>query len=133
MTLSIVSFLPHQLPNDNILSLHLELLHLAFTFCLLIYIFLLLYVFCLPFSFLPASFGGNHLRQRRETTKKPSQEDLLLVQSIQITDKFGFDKQQQSKSNSNHMGYDANETVFISSEAASQGFCVNAIGECFSY
>uniref|UniRef100_A0A1I8NEV1 PAN domain protein n=1 Tax=Musca domestica TaxID=7370 RepID=A0A1I8NEV1_MUSDO len=75
-----------------------------------------------------ASFGGNHLRQRRETTKKPSQEDLLLVQSIQITDKFGFDKQQQSKSNSNHMGYDANETVFISSEAASQGFCVNAIG-----
>ncbi|XP_073816775.1 uncharacterized protein [Musca autumnalis] len=75
-----------------------------------------------------ASFGGNHLRQRRETTKKPSQEDLLLVQSIQITDKFGFDKQQQSKSNSNHMGYDANETVFIASEAASQGFCVNAIG-----
>ncbi|XP_061388950.1 uncharacterized protein LOC133324081 [Musca vetustissima] len=75
-----------------------------------------------------ASFGGNHLRQRRETTKKPSQEDLLLVQSIQITDKFGFDKQQQSKSNSNHLGYDANETVFISSEAASQGFCVNAIG-----
>lgn len=76
-----------------------------------------------------ASFGGNHLRQRRETTKKPSQEDLLLVQSIQITDKFGFDKQQQSKSNSNHLGYDANETVFIASDATSQGFCVNAIGK----
>ncbi|XP_075147335.1 uncharacterized protein LOC142221448 [Haematobia irritans] len=78
-----------------------------------------------------AAVTGNHLRQRRETTKKPSQEDLLLVQSIQITDKFGFDKQQQSKSNSNtnnHMGYDANETVFISSDATSQGFCVNAIG-----
>ncbi|XP_055923094.1 uncharacterized protein LOC129953724 [Eupeodes corollae] len=64
-------------------------------------------------------------RSRREavTSKQPSQEDMMLVQSIQITDKFGFDKQQLTKST----GYDGSETVFISGDA-SQGFCVNAIG-----
>ncbi|KAM7364241.1 ZP and PAN domain-containing protein neyo isoform 1-T2 [Cochliomyia hominivorax] len=65
-------------------------------------------------------------RQRRETTKKPSQEDMLLVQSIQITDKFGFDKQQQQQSKGS--GYDTSETVFIASDVTTQGFCVNAIG-----
>lgn len=50
---------------------------------------------------------------------------MLLVQSIQITDKFGFDKQQQQTKST---GYDSNETVFISGDAA-QGFCVNAIGK----
>ncbi|XP_055849060.1 uncharacterized protein LOC129914045 [Episyrphus balteatus] len=62
-------------------------------------------------------------RSRREAVKQPSQEDMMLVQSIQITDKFGFDKQQLTKST----GYDGSETVFISGDAA-QGFCVNAIG-----
>lgn len=66
-------------------------------------------------------------RERRETTKKPSQEDMLLVQSIQITDKFGFDKQQQQQSKGN--GYDTSETVFIASDVTTQGFCVNAIGK----
>lgn len=79
-----------------------------------------------------------HHRLRRDETqttttgstslgkKKPSQEDMLLVQSIQITDIFGFDKQQQATKST---GYDSNETVFISSDNA-QGFCVNAIGKC---
>ncbi|KAI9577001.1 hypothetical protein GQX74_014368 [Glossina fuscipes] len=75
------------------------------------------------------TFSGNQPeynshRIRRETKKKPSQEDMLLVQSIQITDKFGFDRQQQTKSSN---AYDTNETVFIANET-NQGFCVNAIG-----
>lgn len=53
---------------------------------------------------------------------------MLLVQSIQITDKFGFDRQQQSKSSFDHFD-EHNESVFISSETM-QGFCVNAIGKC---
>lgn len=91
--------------------------------------------------FFSASFGGladagNHhehqlRRQRRETTKKPSQEDMLLVQSIQITDKFGFDKQQQQQSKGS--GYDTSETVFIASDVTTQGFCVNAIGKLQSF
>ncbi|XP_023159316.1 uncharacterized protein LOC101454200 [Ceratitis capitata] len=70
------------------------------------------------------------LRTRRETAlstgNKPSQEDMLLVQSIQITDKFGFDKQQQQQQPKS-TAYDSNETIFISGEAG-QGYCVNAIG-----
>ncbi|XP_036223876.2 uncharacterized protein [Bactrocera oleae] len=70
------------------------------------------------------------LRTRRETaattSSKPSQEDMLLVQSIQITDKFGFDKQQQQQQPKSTT-YDSNETIFISGEAG-QGYCVNAIG-----
>lgn len=59
--------------------------------------------------------------------QKPSQEDMLLVQSIQITDKFGFDRQQQTKSSLDNFD-EHNESVFISSETI-QGFCVNAIGK----
>ncbi|XP_037909523.1 uncharacterized protein LOC119650659 isoform X2 [Hermetia illucens] len=61
-------------------------------------------------------------RSRRETTSKPSHEDMLLVQSIQITDKFGFEKQQMDKAGN----INSSETVFMSSDA--QGFCINAIG-----
>lgn len=67
---------------------------------------------------------SNNRRSRRETTNKPSQDDMLLVQSIQITDKFGFDKHQQSKSSN---GIDSsNETVFMATD--STGFCINGIG-----
>lgn len=48
---------------------------------------------------------------------------MLLVQSIQITDKFGFEKQQMDKAGN----INSSETVFMSSDA--QGFCINAIGE----
>lgn len=47
---------------------------------------------------------------------------MLLVQSIQITDKFGFDKQtslEKSRSSS--------ETVFVSTDPAA--FCVNGLGK----
>lgn len=59
-------------------------------------------------------------------TKTPSREDMLLVQSIQITDKFGFDKQtsfEKSRASS--------ETVFVSTDPAA--FCVNGLGNILSY
>lgn len=52
---------------------------------------------------------------------------MLLVQSIQITDKFGFEKQQMDKAGN----INSSETVFMSSDA--QGFCINAIGEYASH
>lgn len=67
------------------------------------------------------SFCITESRFTRET-KTPSREDMLLVQSIQITDKFGFDKQtalEKSRSSS--------ETVFVSTDPAA--FCVNGLGK----
>ncbi|XP_050303993.1 uncharacterized protein LOC126741569 isoform X2 [Anthonomus grandis grandis] len=61
------------------------------------------------------SFGK---RRRRRSTE--SQEDLLLVQSIQITDKFGFDK----NANNTSLG---SEAVFINSDY-NQGLCFNLAG-----
>ncbi|XP_055529344.1 uncharacterized protein LOC129721151 [Wyeomyia smithii] len=60
-------------------------------------------------------------RQRRETTHQAPQDDMLLVQSIQITDKFGFEKQQAKPKIS------SSETVFVASSDA-QGICVNGLG-----
>ncbi|XP_046865368.1 uncharacterized protein LOC6647167 [Drosophila willistoni] len=71
------------------------------------------------------SINETAIRTRRavEMPSKTSPGDMLLVQSIQITDKFGFEQQkQQSRQN-----YEANETTFITGEGA-HGFCVNAIG-----
>lgn len=68
------------------------------------------------------NFENTESRFTRET-KTPSRDDMLLVQSIQITDKFGFDKQtalEKSRASS--------ETVFVASEAAA--FCVNGLGMC---
>jgi hypothetical protein len=65
-----------------------------------------------------------HERRRRDTLTSPH-DDMLLVQSIQINDKFGFaSKQQQQKPE-----FGQSETVFYSSESQSGGFCVNGIGE----
>jgi hypothetical protein len=50
---------------------------------------------------------------------------MLLVQSIHITDKFGFAKQQQSKPT-----VSSSETVFYATPDH-QGFCVNALGKTF--
>ncbi|XP_060648460.1 uncharacterized protein LOC132786083 isoform X1 [Drosophila nasuta] len=67
-------------------------------------------------------------RQRREIENalKSGAEEMLLVQSIQITDKFGFE-QQQSRKASIGENYEGNETTFTASETG-HGFCVNAIG-----
>lgn len=48
---------------------------------------------------------------------------MLLVQSIQITDKFGFEKQQAAKPKTSS----SSETVFFAPEAT--GFCVNGLGK----
>lgn len=62
-------------------------------------------------------------RKRREALTKNPHDDMLLVQSIHITDKFGFAKQQQTKP-----AVSSSETVFYATPDH-QGFCVNALGE----
>jgi hypothetical protein len=62
-------------------------------------------------------------RRSTDTTKNPH-EDMLLVQSIHITDKFGFaSKQQQTKPT-----VSSSETVFYATPDT-QSFCVNGMGE----
>lgn len=63
------------------------------------------------------------LRRSTEDSKNPH-DDMLLVQSIQITDKFGFpSKQQQSKPS-----VSSSETVFYAKPDA-QNICVNGLGK----
>jgi hypothetical protein len=64
-------------------------------------------------------------RKRRSTeASKNPHDDMLLVQSIQITDKFGFaSKQQQAKPT-----VSSSETVFYATPDT-QSFCVNGMGE----
>jgi hypothetical protein len=66
-------------------------------------------------------------RKRRsvESDGKNPADDMLLVQSIQITDKFGFaSKQQQAKPTVR-----SSETVFYASKPDAQSFCVNGLGK----
>lgn len=59
---------------------------------------------------------------------KPSQEDLLLVQSIQITDKFGFAKKQQQEQQTNRVkDYDNYDNVLFVNDAV-PGLCFDGIG-----
>ncbi|XP_011302321.1 uncharacterized protein neo [Fopius arisanus] len=51
------------------------------------------------------SFGRR--RRRRHTTTQTSREDLLLVQSIQITDKFGFERSDKLSDNRTSMPHDS--------------------------
>lgn len=62
---------------------------------------------------------------RRETLKQPP-EDMLLVQSIEITDKFGFEKQQQQS----QIKPTTKETVFMATD--NQAFCINGFGNITS-
>lgn len=64
-------------------------------------------------------------RKRRDTLTSPH-DDMLLVQSIHINDKFGFaSKQKQDKP-----AFGNSETVFFaSSETPDGGFCVNGVGK----
>lgn len=65
-----------------------------------------------------------HERKRRNAEKNPH-EDMLLVQSIQITDKFGFANKQQQQAKPS---ISSSETVFYAKPDA-QSFCVNGLGE----
>ncbi|KAK9505822.1 hypothetical protein O3M35_009797 [Rhynocoris fuscipes] len=69
------------------------------------------------------SFGKR--RRRRSTSATSSREDLLLVQSIQITDKFGFNKRQNS---SNSSYFKEPSTVFMSDSIQTNGYCLNLAG-----
>ncbi|KAJ4437006.1 hypothetical protein ANN_17138, partial [Periplaneta americana] len=74
------------------------------------------------------SFGRR--RRRRSTSIHTAganaREDMLLVQSIQITDKFGFDRAAARKANTSTTSGD-NSAIFIS-DATTGGFCVNVAG-----
>jgi hypothetical protein len=72
-------------------------------------------------------------RKKRKVDEKTNSalEDMLLVQTIQINDKFGFaNKQQQAKpTTSTTAGDNSNsETVFYVT-SGEQAFCVNGLGE----
>lgn len=66
----------------------------------------------------------NVIERRRRDTFTTAHNDMLLVQSIQINDKFGFaSKQQQDKPT-----FGSSETIFFATPEVSNGFCVNGIG-----
>lgn len=76
------------------------------------------------------SFGKR--RRRRSTTTQSARDDLLLVQSIQITDKFGFQRSDklydnssnhESMSRDNIYGVDAEDIVNLNARYG--GVCVN--------
>ncbi|XP_014488246.1 PREDICTED: uncharacterized protein LOC106751717 [Dinoponera quadriceps] len=69
---------------------------------------------------------GRRRRRRRSTAAAQSREDLLLVQSIQITDKFGFERDGKLPNTTTA----TRDTVFVESEdiASSMGMCIN-LGE----
>lgn len=73
--------------------------------------------------------GTDHTRRRRKVDGSENPlEEMLLVQTIQINDKFGFaNKHTQSKPSNTH---DKNsETVFYVNGQDSPAFCLNGVGE----
>lgn len=70
------------------------------------------------------SFGRRRRRRNADTSLANSndpKQDLLLVQSIQITDKFGFNKRNGSQ-------FEEPSTIFMASSDAQNGFCLNLAG-----
>ncbi|XP_071651902.1 uncharacterized protein Neo [Temnothorax longispinosus] len=72
------------------------------------------------------SFGRRRRRRRSTAVGSQSREDLLLVQSIQITDKFGFERDGKSPNATSA----TRDTVFVESEdiSSTMGMCIN-LGE----
>ncbi|XP_044582779.1 uncharacterized protein LOC123263825 isoform X2 [Cotesia glomerata] len=64
-------------------------------------------------------------RRRRRSASSLSREDLLLVQSIQITDKFGFER--DGKSPLGNLTSQSRDTVFVESQdmPGVHGLCIN--------
>ncbi|XP_015114772.1 uncharacterized protein LOC107039582 [Diachasma alloeum] len=75
------------------------------------------------------SFGRR--RRRRHTTSQTSREDLLLVQSIQITDKFGFERSDKSSDNTGNRTSMPRDSIYgvegedIVDLSGRYGLCVN--------
>lgn len=72
------------------------------------------------------SFGRRRRRRRSTAVGTQSREDLLLVQSIQITDKFGFERDGKLP----NVTSATRDTIFVESEdiSSSMGMCIN-LGE----
>lgn len=69
--------------------------------------------------------SSSHLhRQQRDVSQKPADDNILLVQSIQITDKFGFNQDDANALNSSEQ----REKIYagISEEAFT---CLNGYGK----
>lgn len=96
--------------------------HIEYLFLFVLYLHIKTHLF-----YHPSRSAPFERRERRETSTKSRAEEMLLVQSIQITDKFGFEEQKARKSGSGE-NYEGNETTFTATDGA-HGFCVNAIGE----
>jgi hypothetical protein len=72
---------------------------------------------------------AEHSRKRRKVDGQNPLDDMLLVQTIQINDKFGFaNKQTAAKPASDNNS----ETVFYVN-ATDSAYCINGIGEDFFY
>lgn len=70
-------------------------------------------------------------RRRRSASPSQVREDLLLVQSIQITDKFGFEQRDPKSASSSGNSTSGREGVFAEVEEATSGLmgvCMN-LGE----
>lgn len=74
---------------------------------------------------------GKRRRRRRSTSAKDVRDDMLLVQSIQITDKFGFGAQQASPDMKAPATATADGTV-RQQDYDFDGLCVNLFGVIIS-
>lgn len=66
---------------------------------LFLFAFICSVIRCLA-GFMVSSFSHQHHRQQRDVSPKPADDNILLVQSIQITDKFGFNQDAANSLNS---------------------------------
>lgn len=69
---------------------------------------------------------GRRRRRRSTSASSAQREDLLLVQSIQITDKFGFERDGKSSA-SNLTSTQSRDTIFVESQDMTgvNGLCIN--------
>ena len=81
----------------------------------------MIYVFLLTEEILVST---QQQRQKRDVSHKPSDDNILLVQSIQITDKFGFQQQQDNDA----LNVDTSNKIYagIADESLN---CLNGYGE----
>lgn len=75
------------------------------------------------------SFGKRRRRRRSASGNSSPREDLLLVQSIHITDKFGFNRNKSASASS--YSTDDMSSVYLHDETSS-GLCINLAGVIIS-
>lgn len=84
--------------------------------------------FLISAEFLISSSAFHHSRQQRDVSQKSADDNILLVQSIQITDKFGFNQEETNALNSS----EDHEKVYagITEESFT---CLNGYGKFQKY